>query len=210
MATTNPIKDILENHPIFTILGIILLTSGVTWSVVNNLIITPKNEVIQDLQRSKEEQDSGAQAADLNGRVEKLRFKVDELAEVISDLKRVTPSSNIPSEVASERETRRLAFEQNSAYSVLVFHKPEQQTTASALADALLSKGFKSSATSTYLAEAMKKLKPNEAWVIFNLRGKEKLPEVKKILSAAAPNVHYIDEPQPKHLQRGDIQILLF
>lgn len=99
---------------------------------------------------------------------------------------------------------------QNSTYSVLVFHKPEQQTTASALADALLSAGFKSSATSTHLTEAMKQFKPNEAWVIFTSRGKEKLPEVKRILMAVAPNVHYIDEPQPSNLQRGDIQILLF
>ena len=154
--------------------------------------------------------EQGAKAADLNGRVEKLRFKVDELAQDISDLKRVTPSAKISPEVASERETRRRAFEQNSVYSVLVFHKPEQQTTASALADALLSAGFRSSATSTYLTEAIKKFKPNEAWVIFTSRGKEKLPEVKRILMAAAPNVHYIDEPQPSNLQRGDIQILLF
>jgi hypothetical protein len=210
MATTNPIKDILESHPMFTILGIVVLTCGVMWSVVNNLIITPKNEEIQRLQRSKEDQDSGANAADLNGRVEKLRFKVDELAQDISDLKRVTPSLKISPEVASDRETRRRAFEQNSAYSVLVFHKPEQQTTASALADALLSNGFKSSATSTYLTEASKKFKPNEAWVIYTSRGKEKLPDVKKILVATAPNVHFIEEPQPSNLQRGDIQILLF
>lgn len=155
-------------------------------------------------------QDLGAKAADLNGRVEKLRFRVDELAQDISDLKRVTPSAKPSPEVASEREIRRQAFEQNSAYSVLVFHKPEQQTTASALADALLSAGFRSSATSTYLTEAIKTFKPNEAWVIFTSRGKEKLPEVKRILMTVAPNVHYIDEPQPSNLQRGDIQILLF
>jgi hypothetical protein len=214
MATTNRIKDILEDHPIFTILGIIvstiLITSGVVWSVVNILIITPKNEEIQRFQRSKEDQDSGAKAADLNGRVEKLRFKVDELAQDISDLKRVTPSSKISPEVASERETRRQVFEQNSTYSVLVFHKPEQQATASALADALLSAGFKSSATSTYLTEAIRRFKPDEAWVIYTSRGKEKLPDVKRIFMATAPNVHYIEEPQPSNLQRGDIQILLF
>lgn len=93
-------------------------------------------------------QDLGAKAADLNGRVEQLRFKVDELAQGISDLKRATPTARISPEVASERETKRRAFEQNSDYSVLVFHKPEQQATASALAEALLSAGFKSSATS--------------------------------------------------------------
>jgi hypothetical protein len=210
METRNKIKDIIDGHPLFTVLGIIVLTSGVVWAVVNILIITPKNEEIQRLQRSKEDQDSGAKAADLNGRVEKLRFKVDELTQDISDLKRENPSLKNSAEAASERETRRRAFEQNSAYSVLVFHKPEQQTTATALADALLSEGFKSSATSTYLKEAMKIFKPNEAWVIFTSRGKEKLPEVRRILMAAAPNVHFIDEPQSSNLQRGDIQILLF
>lgn len=210
MATTNKIKDILEGHPIFLILGIIVITSGVVWSVVNNLIITPKNEEIQRLQRSKEDEYSGAKAADLNGKVEQLRFKVDELAQDISDLKRATPSAKISPEVASERETRRRAFEQNSAYSVLVFHKSEQQATASALADALLSAGFKSSATPTYLKEALRHLNPNEAWVIYTSRGKEKLSDVKRILIATAPNVRYIEEPKPSNLQRGDIQVLLF
>ena len=156
------------------------------------------------------DQDLGAKAADLNGKVEQLRFKVDELAQDISDLKRATPSAKISPEVTSEREARRRAFEQNAAYSVLVFHKSEQQETASALADALLSAGFKSSATPTQLKEAVKQLNPNEAWVIYSSRGKEKLSDVKRILMAVAPNVHYIDEPQPSNLRRGDIQVLLF
>ena len=155
-------------------------------------------------------QDLGAKAADLNGKVEQLRFRVDELAQDISSLKNATPSARISPEVASERETKRRAFEQNSDYSVLVFHKPEQQATASALAEALLSDGFKSSATPTELKEAIKKFKPNEAWVIYTARGKEKLSDVKRILMATAPNLHYIEEPQPSNLQRGDIQVLLF
>src|SRR6185503_191793 len=82
-------------------------------------------------------------------------------------------------ETANSPEAKKVWGEaRNSAYSVLVFHKSEQQATADALVDALLSAGFKSSSTPTYLREAIRQLNPNEAWVIYTSRGKEKLSDV--------------------------------
>ncbi len=200
----------LLKHRDFGLGGTVLVVFG---SMLLGLSVWTSFEFSVDLEgkvTARYTQDLGAKAADMNGKVEQLRFKVDDLAQDISDLKSATPSAKISPEVASERETRRRVFEQNSAYSVLVFHKSEQQATASALAEALLSAGFRSSSTPTHLKEAIKQFNHNEAWVIYTSRGKEKLSDVKRILMAAAPNVHYIDAPQPSNLQRGDIQVLLF
>jgi hypothetical protein len=102
------------------------------------------------------------------------------------------------------------AFDLNSDYSVLLFNKPEQQLSASILSDALLSAGFKSSASSTYLSESKKQFQSNQAWVIYSSQSQEKLSDVKIILDATKVNMRYIFEKNPSYLRQGDIQILLF
>lgn len=154
--------------------------------------------------------DLGAKSAELRGIIEELRQKVSEMSQDVSALKKANPSATVSQQDLIARAEKEKAFRHNSDYTVLVFYKPGQQETGSAISDALLSSGFKSSATLTDLTESKKQLNANQAWVIYTSRGQSRLTELTEVLGDVGRQVQYFYEPNPSMLRNGDIQILLF
>jgi hypothetical protein len=190
---------------VLSLLGLTLIGLSL-WSSVE-FSVDAKGKVAVSYTQTQSET---SKAAELNGQLQKLKFQVDMLSQDISDLKRATPSAKISSEVASERAAKTQAFNQNSLYSILVFNKINQQETAASLVNTLLAAGFKSAAASTDLKEAKKQYEVNHAWVIYTLRGKEKLSNVEQILRNKYPNITFHIEFKESMLRNGDIQILLY
>jgi len=155
-------------------------------------------------------EDLGVKTADLNGSIELLKLKVNELTQDVLALKRATPAAAPSQEQVAIREVKEQAFAQNSDFSVLVFYKPAQKETASQISKTLLSIGFKSSATPTDLKEAIKQFDANTAWVVYTRKGQEKLAVLKGLLPSTVSNVQFVYRETPYALRSGDIQILLF
>jgi hypothetical protein len=160
------------------------------------------------IQEAKE--DLGVKTADLNGSIEQLKVKLAELTQDVAAIKRVTPGAAPTQEQVSKRESMERVFEQNSDYSVLVFHKPGQRETATQISRALLSVGFRSSATPTELKEATQQFKPNQAWIVYTSKGQEKLATLREVLASTGNKIEYIYRDSPYPLRSGDIQVLLF
>ena len=155
-------------------------------------------------------EDIGVKTADLNGSIELLKLKINELTQDVSALKTATPKAAPSQEQLVMRKDKEQAFRQNSDYSVLVFYKPAQKDTASLLTKRLLSVGFRSSATSTELKEAIRQFDANTAWVVYTKKGQETLPALKKLLEPTVSNVRFVYRETSYALRSGDIQILLF
>ena len=159
----------------------------------------------------QEIQDIGAATADWNNRLEKLNLDISENKDRIKHLEELLPNAETNTAQQQKRlEAQKKQFEQNSQYSVLVFHKLKQTEKAKVITQSLLRAGYRSSATPTNLAESKQQLKENEAWVIYTERGKTILPQVKDILSQIDTPVRFKYAPKPSKLRRADVQILIF
>lgn len=155
-------------------------------------------------------EDLGAKTADLYGDIEQLKINIVELSQDVLALKKEIPAATLPKEQIAKREIAERIFKQNSEYSILIFNKPYQQEVATKISKALLSVGFRSSATPTDLKEAVKQLKTNQAWVLYSQKGQEKLGAIKLILQESAHEVEFIYRDDPYELRNGDVQVLLF
>lgn len=155
-------------------------------------------------------QELGQRAAEVNNQIVELRNRLDFQAQDIAALRQATPGATISPEKSQQRKAQEQQFQRNSSFSVLVFSKQDRMASASNIVKNLLASGFQSSATSTDLTESNKQLKPQQAWVIYTKRGKERLNEVVRSLEESAPNIDFIVEPHSSKLRQGDIQVLLF
>jgi hypothetical protein len=155
-------------------------------------------------------QELGQRAAVVNNQIMELRKRLDYQVQDIAALKQATPAASIPPEQSQERKEQEELFQRNSSFSVLVFSKQDRMVSASNIVNKLLASGFQSSATPTDLTESKKQLKPQQAWVIYTERGKERLDEVARSLKESAQDVDFIVEPHSSKLRQGDIQVLLF
>lgn len=159
---------------------------------------------------AKYTQEIGAEAAEKNNQLEKLRIRVTENTEDIEQLKSSVTTPLITISQEEIRKEAREKFEENSKYSVLVFNKPAQNNNAENVARELTKIGFKSSATPTDLTESRRQFGNNEAWIIYSTTGQKLLPQLKELLTRIAPQVRFEYEQNPVKLRRGDVQILLF
>ena len=197
-------------HQNFGLGGVVLVAFG---AMLLGLSIWQSVELSVDadgIVTAKYKQDIGAEAAERNNQLEELRIRISENTE---DIERLKPSTSTRPLTSSQEETRRESrkrFEENSKYSVLVFNKPSQKNTAEKVATSLIETGFKSSATPTNLTESRRQFRKNEAWVIYTSKGQELLPQLKDLLTRAAPSIVFEYEKSPVNLRRGDVQILLF
>ena len=155
-------------------------------------------------------QELGQRAAVVNNQIVELRKRLDYQAQDIAALRQANPAAAIPLEKSQERKEQEKLFKRNSSFSVLIFSKQDRMESASNIVKNLLASGFQSSATTTDLTESKKQLKPQQSWVIYTERGKERLNEVVKSLNESAPNVDFVIEPHSSKLRQGDIQVLLF
>ncbi len=158
---------------------------------------------------AKFQKDLGAQSADLKGALAALDLKLTNLAEDVLASRGVSTGGTMtPS--SPERLEKQQQFNRNAAFSVLIFYKPYQKSKARAMESALLSNGYKSSATPTDLSESLKQYSENEAWIIYTDRGAERTKDVEVLLKSLDPGVTYDPNSKASPLRRGDVQVLLF
>lgn len=197
-------------HQAFGLAGVILVIFG---SFLIGLSIWTSFEFSVGSDGSvtaKYTQDLGSKTADLNGNIEKLKLKLSDLTQDVAAIKQAIPKAAPSQDQLAKREDKERNFEQNSEYSVLVFYKSYQSGVALQISKALLSLGFRSSATPTDLKEAVQQFKPNQAWIVYTSKGQKKLPVLKEILASTGNKIEFIYRESPNDLRSGDIQILLF
>ena len=194
--------------------GVVLIAFGsflVGLSIWTSVTISVKADGSLTAEYKQEaKEDLGAKTADLNGSIEELKLKLSVLSQDIVALKKATPKSEPPPEQIIKREAKEQLFQQNSEYTVLVFHKPNQKDIGGRISDALLSAGYRSSFTESSLAEASQQFPSNTARVLYTKKGQQKLAAVRELLSKAALNISFNYKEDPIDLRKGDIQILMF
>jgi hypothetical protein len=204
---------VFVKRQIFGLAGIVLIAFGsflVGLSIWTSFEFSLNKDGSVTAKYSQEiKEDLGAKTAELNGSIESLKVKINDLTQDIVALKKATPSAVLSQEQVNKREVKQQLFTENSDYSVLVFYKPNQKETAKVITTAMLSVGFRSSSISTDLKEAIQQFDANTAWIVYTSKGQGKLPELKKILSSVG-NVKFVYRESPYNLRSGDVQVLLF
>jgi hypothetical protein len=155
-------------------------------------------------------QDVGAERAGLNNKIADLERT---LAAIRSDFdvfqKKVGATPAIEA-TQKQRALEEKQFQENSRYTVLVFHGPNGRPISSKITDALLKVGYKASRTETDFAELRKTHPPGTVYVTHSNAGESVLPRVSKLLQSLALGTELKIQQTSTELRRGEVQVLVF
>lgn len=155
-------------------------------------------------------QDVGAETADLNNKIADLERTV---AAMRSDLQafqqKVGPTPAIDA-AQKQRAAEEKQFQENSKFTVLVFHGPDSRPLSSKITAALLKAGYKASSTETDFSELRKTHAPGTVYVTHSVAGEPILPQLRSLLISFDLGGDLKIQQTSTDLRRGEVQILVF
>jgi len=155
-------------------------------------------------------QDVGADTAALNNKIADLERTVAALRSDLQAVQqKIGPTPAIEA-AQKERAVQEKQFQENSKFTVLVFHTPNGRALSGKIATALLQAGYKASSTETDFSELQKTHPSGTVYVTHNTEGEAILPQISSLLKSFELGSDLKIQRTTTDLRRGEVQILVF
>jgi hypothetical protein len=155
-------------------------------------------------------EDVGATTAPLNNKIAELERSFSTLQSDFLALQKASGFNAVDEQTKKTREDEEKRFQDNSQYTVLVFHRSNVRSRAKRITDALLSVGYKSSSTETDFSELKKTHRAGTIYISHSSDGKDVYGNVEQIVSSLKLGGNLKVQQSTTNLRHGEVQILVF
>jgi len=155
-------------------------------------------------------EDVGATTAPLNNKIAELERTV---AVLVTDLNALQENSGTPvvsEAVQQQRAEQQKRFEENSRYTVLVFHGSAARSRADAITTALLAAGYTASSTETDFNELRKTHPAGTVYITHSKAGEAVYGDVEAVIADLDVRADLKVQQTTTDLRRGEVQVLVF